>query len=267
MSVLMQCQGCGGSVVYDAARETAACLFCGADKLQQCTEEDIPLPKSVIPQAINRTTAKKQYEEWATSSWWYPKALRQLSVELTPMYLPAWHFQGEVETHWAGLISAATNSGKRPVSGSDTRNLQHVIPASQGLTEQELDELLPFDSDVASEWNPENAMIPYEVPGMSEQQAKSELHSVMVDIHRSLIVHDNDLIECRATAMVREAQATLYMLPVFIGAFRFRNQPWRFLVNAQTGEVVGDAPFDRLKIAMVSLGTALAFSVVYLILQ
>ena len=265
MSVLMQCLGCGGSVVYDAAREQAACLFCGANKLETRTEEEVPLPKSVIPQAINRTTAKKQYEEWATSSWWYPTALRELSVELTPMYLPAWHFQGEVETHWAGLVSAATSSGKRPVSGSESRNLQHVIPASQGLTEEELDELLPFDSEVATEWNPENASIPYEIPGMSEQQAKSELHGVMADVHHTLIVSDNSLLECKATAMVREAQATLYMLPVFIGAFRFRDQPWRFLVNAQTGEVVGDAPLDRVKIALVSLGSTIAALVLYLL--
>jgi hypothetical protein len=37
-------------------------------------------------------------------------------------------------------------------------------------------------------------------------------------------------------------------VPIYIGTFRFRDRPWRFLVNGQTGEVVGKAPLDWRKV-------------------
>ena len=51
--------------------------------------------------------------------------------------------------------------------------------------------------------------------------------------------------------MVEEENHKLYMLPVYIGAFRFRERAWRFVINAQTGEVVGETPVDRQKVVMV----------------
>jgi hypothetical protein len=43
------------------------------------------------------------------------------------------------------------------------------------------------------------------------------------------------------------------LLPVWIAAYRYRNQVYRFLVNGQTGEVVGKAPWSWLKIALFTL--------------
>jgi hypothetical protein len=48
------------------------------------------------------------------------------------------------------------------------------------------------------------------------------------------------------------------MLPVYIGSFRYRDLPWRFVINAQTGRVTGKPPLDRVKIAVVAALAALA---------
>jgi len=48
-------------------------------------------------------------------------------------------------------------------------------------------------------------------------------------------------------------EARLLMVPVYIGSFRYRDRPWRFVVNGQTGKVTGRAPLDRRKIAGVVL--------------
>ena len=45
------------------------------------------------------------------------------------------------------------------------------------------------------------------------------------------------------------------MLPVWISAYRFQNKQYRVMVNAQTGEVSGDRPYSKAKIAIVIVAT------------
>ena len=43
------------------------------------------------------------------------------------------------------------------------------------------------------------------------------------------------------------------LLPVWIAAYRYKDKPYQFLVNGQTGEVVGKAPWSFWKIFFFSL--------------
>ena len=261
MAVILECGACGGQVVYDAGKEAAACVFCGALQIEaREPEEPIPTPDSRLVQRVERARAEAQYREWAQASWWRPKALRQLRVDLGFVYLPAFRFLSEVESHWAGLVSAATRSGKRPVGGIDSQRLHFMLPASKGIEQAELTEIQPFDEEDAEAWTGE-AEGAFELPALSEQAARMRAHPLIAGAHRSMIARDEGLLQVVSSAKVEEVDLKLFLLPVFVGAFRFRDQPWRFLVNAQTGEVVGKAPIDRVKVLLVVLGSLFAVAV------
>jgi hypothetical protein len=266
MSTHLRCQACGGSVVYDVAVQGAACLFCGATALAAAPpEEPVPAPDGMIDLTIDRPTAEAEYRRWAQRSWFYPKELRALTVELAPMLLPAWRFAGEVETHWAGLRRAGTRSGKAPVSGQERASLQYMVPASGGLSEDELAALQPFHEHAALAWNPATEHVPWEPPALSQESARTRAHAAMAAHHADQITQRHELVRCRVSPVVHDHDARLFMLPIYIGAFRFRDRPWRFVVNAQTGKVVGTAPLDRLKIALLVLA-ALALAAVIALL-
>ena len=255
MSEHLRCRECGGSVVYDVAVTGAACLFCGAVALSAVPAgEPVPVPHAALPLAVAVDAANQQYRQWAQASWFYPRALRDLRVELTPMYLPAWRFSSKVETHWAGLRRAATRSGKEPVGGEERVDLYHMVPASAGLTQNELSRLLPFDESKEMAWNPAAQNLPWEPPALSEQGARIPAHQAMADHHGQAIARRRSLTVCKVSPVVRDRDVKLFMLPIYIGAFRFRDRPWRFVVNAQSGEVVGKAPIDRIKVALLILG-------------
>ncbi len=57
---------------------------------------------------------------------------------------------------------------------------------------------------------------------------------------------------------VRITELTSYpvMLPVWVMAYRYRDNVYRFLINGQTGQSTGNAPVSVTKIA-VAIGTAL----------
>jgi hypothetical protein len=260
MSLVVECGGCGGAVVYDASAEMAACIFCGSPAVEQREDETVLVPELHLPVRVEKSNADQQYRDWARSSWWHPKVLRSLSVDLGLLLIPSWRFEADVETHWNGLASAATRSGKRPTGGRAETRLVHMLPASQGITSAELNELEPFDMEQAAPWTGPEQGAPYELPGMSEQAARVQMHSLMSGAHRRRISSDHGLYNCVASSLVSNEEVVLLVVPVYIGAFRFRDRPWRFVVNAQTGEVVGEAPIDRVKVALVVVGTLAAMA-------
>lgn len=255
---IINCLACGGTVVYDIKASGAKCIFCGSVSLEVAEPgEALPVPQAALPMAVDFSRANAEYKKWASASWWYPKELRTLAIELRPMFLPAWRFSSQLETHWAGLKRAATRSGKAPTSGQSMLDLSIMVPASLGLEQGELFELQPFDESQSRPWSEDDADQAWEPPQVTEVGARSRGHKMMADHHRGVIQSQSNLISCKVSPIIEDRDVRLYMLPIYIGAFRYRDKPWRFVINAQTGKVVGKAPTDRMKVAMV-VGIGLA---------
>jgi hypothetical protein len=255
MSLVVRCESCGGTVVYDAGRRAARCLFCGSEKLneQETSRENIPVPKTALTARVQQQDADARFRNWASESWWTPNIIRNARVQLQPMFLPAWWARGEVESHWSGTVPANTRSGKAPTSGVAKMVLDGMVPASMGLSAAELDELQPFDHADVHDWAGEATGQPFELPALSEQGARRWLRDRLRQEHLETIISQSTLQTAVSSSIVEEHDHALYMIPIYIGAFRFRNRPWRFLINAQSGEVVGTKPLDRIKVLVVSL--------------
>jgi predicted RNA-binding Zn-ribbon protein involved in translation (DUF1610 family) len=53
------------------------------------------------------------------------------------------------------------------------------------------------------------------------------------------------------------------LMPVWLGAYRYRDQPYRVLVNARTGKVFGSRPFSFVKIMMLILAILLFIGMIF----
>jgi hypothetical protein len=267
VSELLRCASCGGAVVWDAAQSGAACLFCGSLALElHMLTEPLPTPDDFLPMTVTEESADRRFRAWARKSWFRPKGLDAVEVGLRPMMLPAWRFHARLETHWAGLRTARTQSGKAPVAGVERGDLMTMVPASLGLTQDELLALLPFDETAARPWSEyaqtssdsESLGDPicdaiWEPPALTRRGARVWARRSLASAHARQIARARALVRCRVSAIVDERDVRLLLVPIYIGVFRYRDRPWRFLVNGQTGELVGDAPVDRRKLAAVAL--------------
>lgn len=267
MSELLRCLACGGSVVWDAAQAGAACLFCGTIALEvQVASEPLPVPDAYLPSTVSRAIAQARFRAWAASSWLRPKALRSTEVEVQAVLLPAWRFHTRLETHFAGLRRASTRSGKSPVAGVEHIDLSYMVPASAGLTQGELSALRPFDEHAAVAWSrapgPDDPIQVHdsiwEPPALTQQGARVQAHRELANEHRRRIMQAQGLVSAKVSALVEDRDVRLLLVPVYIGTFRFRDRPWRFLVNGQSGEVVGEAPIDWRKLLALMFGVGLA---------
>jgi hypothetical protein len=266
----IRCKSCGGTVRYAAGKRGPACLFCGADASELVPvppPEGIEPPVGAVPFAVDAASARAAFVKFAGGSIWYPSDLRRAKLELHPLMLPAWAWSGEVETHWTGLVSAGTRSGKRPTAGAESVRFEQIlVPASRTLRLSELARLGRYDEsalvgvDAARAAETEAAV---ELSELTRSAARERAHTEMLRRHEATIRSAHDLLQIHASSIASGLDGHPVLVPVWIGAYRYGRRSYRVLVNGQTGLLVGEAPLSWWKIlAAIVLVVTLVLSVV-----
>lgn len=245
-----ECENCGGIVVYDADAQGLRCVFCGDVSLNAIDLEDAIAPSHAVLFEVSADDAQGLFRAWTRSSLWAPRALRHRSAELERVWVPAWRVRAEVHATWTGLVDARTKSRKKPKSGVDIKARETWIPASASLSEAELAALAPFRDSGVVDWDPAKVDAPFEVGGASAQTAVQQARQRFREAVRGDLIRSERLRDCRVSVLLDDVQSRPLMLPIYVGCVRFRDQPWRFVINGQTGRVTGRTPIDRSKVAV-----------------
>jgi hypothetical protein len=124
--------------------------------------------------------------------------------------------------------------------------------------------LAPFPEDQTIAWNPDAADAPFEVGGLTEEAAVSAARGNFRSLVRKDLIRRERLRDARVSVLLDEVEATPLMLPIYVGCVRYRDRPWRFVINGQTGRVTGETPLDRKKVGMV-IALAVAVLVLWLV--
>ena len=143
-------------------------------------------------------------------------------------------------------------SGRRSDSFDDV-----LVCASRGLPEKLADKLCSFDTghlvpyrpDFLAGWRAEEYGVELNkgwgraVESMEARQRSRCASDVPGDTQRFLKVQN------------RFSDETFkhVLLPIWISSYRYKEKVYRFLVNGQTGEVVGEAPWSWIKIMLAVL--------------
>jgi ribosomal protein S27E len=289
-----KCQECGANVVFAELETASRCTFCGSAKVLEQHENTKALrPESLLPFAVDKKRANESFTRWLGKLWFRPSDLRRLAKvqEVAGVYVPFWTFDAHVDSSWTAeagyyyYVEEEYTTQENGETVTRTRSVRHtrwesawgrrsvdyddvLVCASQGLPPEladglktfETSQLVPYSPGFLAGWRAEEYAIDLQAgfgtaqEKMSREQEKRCAGDVPGDTHRSLSV-DNTFSAVTFKHV---------LLPVWIAAYRYRNKVYRFLVNGQTGEVVGKAPWSILKItlAIVALA-AIAFALYY----
>lgn len=254
---VVRCTGCGGTVRMVAGEALPSCLFCGAaaaDLVPTDPPEDLEQPTAHLPFALGEAEARERFRTFASSSWWYPSDLRHARVVLRRLLSPAWVWSGSLETHWTGLQPASSASGKAPVAGVDVQAFPQVlVPASATLRMAELRALGRWDESRLAPFDPETSPDPIELSETTRSAAEARVRAEMEERRAAAIRAAHRLTTIRTSALATDLVGRPVLVPVYIGAFRYRDRTWRFLVHGQNGTFVGDAPYSPWKVLFVVL--------------
>jgi ribosomal protein S27E len=278
-----RCQECGANVSFPEGVTATKCTFCGSSKvLDQGANQNTIRPESLLPFGIDKKRANEAFSAWLGRLWFRPSDLKRLATvkDVNGVYVPFWTYDANVHSAWSadrGRYYYTEETYTTTENGQEvtrTRQVQHtewesawgdrddffddlLVCASKGLPEKLAEgfktfntkALVPYQPAYLAGWRAEEYAVDLQA-GWQKAQSKMEAEQqqrcskdVGGDTQRNLQVQNT----------FSNMTYKHVLLPVWIAAYRYQDKVYQFLVNGQTGEVVGKAPWSILKLTLLIL--------------
>jgi len=280
------CQRCAARTETD---ETASvCQFCGAPLVIDATASGQIVPEGVLPFALDRGKVRDAMRSWVKSRWFAPSGLKKVSEteSMKSTYVPHWTFDSQTVSDYRGqrgehywVTETYTDSeGKsqtrrvqktrwHPAGGTVQRAFDDVlVPASGVLPVKKVDDLAPWPLEKAQPYQPEflagHYALRYDVePENGFTEARNRMAPVIEQDCRRDIGGDEQRVSSVNTRH-NDVTFKLMLLPVWIATFIYAGKNWQILVNGLTGEVHGERPFSKLKIALAVIAAVIVIAII-----
>ncbi len=279
----VKCGTCAAETTLDVEVDTDECPYCGATlhRRDQATRKVIRA-QAVLPFKVKREEAREKFFEWVRGLPDSSDDLREharIEAAVGGVYLPFWTYDVDMVTFYDGKRGDVSIDGGRrsvewrSVCGSVQNSFDDfLLPASESLPRDLLEELepwdlaglMPYQEEFLSGYRVEN----YSVDLATGFQLAREALDAVID--RGIREDIGGEIQKITGKEIRYSRITYkhVLLPVWVSAFRYQNQLYRFLVNARTGEVQGERPEGgRVNWGLVAAGVALLAAALFLALR
>ena len=295
--VVAKCASCGAETTFDPNVTADACAFCGTPLVLEGASERLIRPQGVLPFKVTEPEARAHFARWVGSRWFAPNALKRearAARRLSGVYVPHWTFDARAETDYRGQRGEyyyTTESYTTVVNGKTvrrTRQVRHTrwYPAAGHVSTRYDDLLIAASSSLPPSYRPRldgaewQALVPYrdeylvgfktESYTVGLEQGFEEAQAAMQPTIDAAICRDiggdTQQISWKQTAY-HDVTFKHLLLPLWISTYRYRDRPYRFTVNARTGEVNGERPWSAVKIALAVLVALLVVAAIAVLSQ
>lgn len=275
------CGACGAATRFDAHVLADRCAFCASPLRREPTphEQRWP-PQAVVPFRLDAGQAQAAFARWVSTRALAPDALKDTvrrADGIRGVYLPWWTFdaatrtafhgeRGEdrqvrhgrddrrTETTWTG-VQGSVNVDFRDlmVAGSPSIPARLLGVLDRGGLEQARPLAEPFLAGFTVEVDRLGLQAAFEA-------ARRQMDGPIDAAIRRAIGGDRQRIHARQTE-VDSVRLRHLLLPVWIGAYRFRGKAYQVVVHGCTGHVAGDRPWSVWKIALLVAAVLLLLAV------
>jgi len=223
--------------------------------------------------------------DWLGSLWFAPNGLNEYARKgrkMNGIYVPYWTFDANTKSRYQGArgthyyeTRTVTRDGKRRqvrvrktrwrnVSGRVSRFFDDILVlASKSLPKKYTDGLEPWDLSALEPYKPEY-LAGFRAEGYQVELAVgyTEARAYMDRMIRRDVKYDiggDDQRVRNVDTDISDVTFKHILLPVWLAAYQYRGQTYRFVVNGRTGRVQGERPYSAWKIGFaVLIGLILA---------
>jgi predicted RNA-binding Zn-ribbon protein involved in translation (DUF1610 family) len=269
----VKCDACAAEIEAPKNVSSFPCPFCGSNIVATAITATHIKPNAVLPFRMPVEQARGMFKKWVASRWFAPNKLKResfIDASFTGTYVPAWTYDCRAVTRYTGQRGDAyyvtvTINGRptrqrrirwTPAAGVVENRFDDVlVVASKTLNTEQLEQLDPWDTrDCVAYDDAYLAGFRAEVyqVGLREgfDAAQGKMRPIIEGTIRSDIGGDEQRISSMSPSYSNITFKHL-LLPVWLSAYRFNHTVYRFMVNARTGEVVGERPYSAVKITLL----------------
>ena len=291
------CKNCGATTHFVASGKTIRCPFCGSEYvIARPDDPHTPQPEALIPFNVPDTQVETIYREWLGKGFFRPRDLTQLATnhQMRAVYLPAWECRGYARSQWwaqAGYHHQRQETYQEEENGqrvTKTRTVTHtewrpaqgyheqaypreLVSASRGLPQDWVEKLGEFDFGHLQTFNPQFLIGREAEDAALDQTAALEIARQQIERHEERecagLVPGDTHKDLRVNTQVADLYARLLYLPVWLASFQYKGTIYRCVVNGQSGQIGGEAPVSKGRVALVVVGISVAIIVVVLLVR
>ena len=290
------CKNCGATTSVAATGRGIRCPFCGSEHVIAAPHDpNTPRAEALIPFTVADDQAERTYRAWLGEGFFRPRDLTALATDhkMRAVYVPVWECRGVAFSEWTASAGhnrqeeetyTATENGKsvtktrtvthtawRPARGHHEGTFEReMVPASKGLPQAWLDKLGDFDFGQLRSFDPQFLLgREVEEPALdrtdARQAARERIEAKERQACAKLVPGDTQK-DLRVQTRVDDQSERLLYLPVWMASFQYKGQPYRCVVNGQTGKIGGEAPVAKGRVALVVAAVAAVVAVIALVL-
>ncbi|MFN3615924.1 MAG: primosomal protein N' (replication factor Y) - superfamily II helicase [Rubrimonas sp.] len=271
------CDACGAQVEFEPGAHATRCPFCATPLVADPSSDRRIRPQALLPFALDARQARGRVRDWLKGLWFAPSELKHYARDdgaLTGIYAPFWTFDARTETAYSGqrgdsFTQTVRGPGGKPqtvtkvrwrrVSGRTARDFDDVLVFGAGAPPEDfIDRVGPWDLSALQpygrDWLAGFRAEAYTVDLPSAWNvARVRIDAVIRGDVRRAIGGDQQRIE-RLDSRIEDVTFKHVLLPIWVGAYRYRGRTYRLVLNGRTGAVHGERPWSAWKLALAALG-------------
>ena len=244
------------------------CQQCGTDAHERRAWK----PEYMLPFSIGKKAGREAYKEWLKGKWYAPNELRKNAADTKAfqgVYMPYWAYDAETETQYKGKQGHKATRVKRVNGKEETesytewRNVEGevnvdfenlLVPASDTLPAGILNKLVRWDLENCVNYR-EEFLSGFETELYTRdfvQAAEIAKQKMDIEIDQEIkkdIGGSDQRIDWRDTDY-GDITFKHLLLPIWISSYTYQGKIYQFVVNGRTGEVEGNYPLSKIKVAI-----------------
>ena len=270
--MIQTCSSCGAELVSDGNTMATECTYCGSPNMIPRRFDGMLRPDFVIPFKKTKEDAIAALKETYKGKRLLPDAFSNENriKEIQSMYVPFWLFDSKVRasatfhaesdsvhetsdeiitetSHYSCDRSGSMAFERIPVDGSERMDDKYM----ESIEPFDYSELVPFSAAYFTGHIADKYDVDAEA---SVPRADKRVHESAVGVLEGTVTgYDRCSLDGEASVIKEDGTVSYAMAPVWILTTKYHEKPYTFMMNGQTGKVVGSVPIDRAKVLLYSI--------------
>jgi hypothetical protein len=278
------CQNCGGHSTFSGTLTATKCPYC-ATPIQRDDVQDAPARlrvDGVLPFQVDEKAGHAAVEKWVNSRWFAPTEFKKYKETgaFTSIYAAYFTYDAETFTQYQGQrgdhYTVTVGSGDNrhtetrtrwtSVSGQVANSFDDVcVLANTGFEPKRVKALEPWPTQQAKPYSPEfvagHLCRTYDMDAeQTFPQAQAEMEATIASTVRQDIGGDEQRID-RSHTDWNSLTFKHLLLPIWLLTVIYEQKPFQVFINGVTGEVQGERPWSKVKIALAIIAAVIVIGV------